>query len=401
MFNIKYILKFIGSFLIVFVAYSVGFYSGESSVPSQYKVSGVTNAEQKISDVDFNIFWDAWRELERKFVDRGQLDRQKMVYGAVEGMVKASGDPYTSFFNPQEAKLLNEDISGNFSGIGAEIGFKKSVLTVITPLKNSPAEKAGILTGDRIVKIDDTLSADLSLEEAVRMIRGKEGTTVILGIFRDGFTEAKFVTITRAIIDVPVVKWEKRGDVAYIELYSFVGAIDEAFLKAARQIIASGAKKIVLDMRNNPGGYLDSAVEVASYFTAQGDIVVSEDFGNGIKKNEYRSKGYRYFQSMPIVVLVNDGSASASEIVAGALKDNRGATLVGEKTFGKGSVQEVDSLAGDTLLKITVAKWLTPSGKSIQDQGIEPDVKIIMTNEDRDAGKDPQLDKAMEIIKNL
>ena len=397
----KSVLKFLGSFLVVFLAYSAGFYSGEGSVPSLYKVSGVANTGQKTADVDFNIFWDAWRELEQKYVDRGLLDRQKMVYGAVEGMVRSTGDPYTSFFTPEEAKLLNEDISGNFSGIGAEIGFKKGILTVITPLKNSPAERAGIMTGDKILKIDDTITADLSIEEAVRQIRGEEGTTVTLGIFREGFAETKLIPIKREVIDVPVVAWEKKGDVAYIELYSFVGNIDEAFLRTARQVVAGGAKKIVLDMRNNPGGYLDSAVEVASYFIDQGDIVVTEDFGNGAKKNEYRSKGYRYFQKMPVVVLVNDGSASASEIVAGALKDNRGATLVGEKTFGKGSVQEVQSLAGDTVLKITVAKWLTPSGKSIQDQGIEPDVKVEMSVEEKEAGKDPQLDKAMEIISKL
>ena len=394
----KYAIKLIGSLFIIFIAYVMGFASGQTQIPSSARIQGVANMQYATDDADFSIFWDAWDQLEEKFVNRGNLDRQKMIYGAIEGMVKSAGDPYTAFFPPDDAKLLSEDIDGNFSGIGAEIGFKKDILTVIAPLKDSPAERAGILTGDRILKIDATSTDSLTLEEAVRMIRGEEGTQVKLTIFRDGFSEAKTLSITRDIINVPSVSWKKEGDVAYIQLYGFVGNIDEEFKKAARQIVASGAKKIVLDVRNNPGGYLDSAVETASYFIPQGDLVVSESFGNGKQGNEYRSKGYRYFQKMPVVVLMNDGSASASEILAGALKDNRNATLVGQKSFGKGSVQEVASLSNDTILKITVAKWLTPSGKSIQDHGIEPDVEVKITQEDRDAGKDPQLDKAMEII---
>lgn len=394
----KYAIKLIGSLFIILLAYAMGFASGQNAVPSSARIQGVANMQHATGNTDFSIFWDAWDQLEQKFVNQGNLDRQKMVYGAVEGMVKAAGDPYTAFFPPDEAKLLSEDIDGNFSGIGAEIGFKKDTLTVIAPLKNTPAERAGILAGDKILKIDATSTNDLTLEEAVRMIRGKEGTQVKLTIFRDGFSEAKTLSITREIISVPSVEWKKKGDVAYIQLYGFVGNIDEEFLKAARQIIASGAKKIVLDVRNNPGGYLDSAVETASYFMPEGDLVVSESFGNGKHSNEYRSKGYHYFQKMPVVVLMNDGSASASEILAGALKDNRNATLVGQKSFGKGSVQEVADLSNDTILKITVAKWLTPSGKSIQDQGIEPDIEVKMTQADRDEDKDPQLDKAMEII---
>lgn len=394
----KHTIKFIGSLFIIFLAYLIGFASGQTAIPSTARIQGVTNMQHATGDTDFSIFWDAWDQLEEKFVNRGNLDRQKMMYGAVEGMVKAAGDPYTAFFPPDAAKLLSEDIDGNFSGIGAEIGFKKDILTVIAPLKNTPAERAGILAGDKILKIEATSTESLALEEAVRMIRGKEGTKVKLTIFRDGFSEPKTFTITREIINVPSVDWKKKGDVAYIQLYGFVGNIDEEFRKTARQVVASGAKKIVLDVRNNPGGYLDSAVEIASYFLPEGDLVVSENFGNGKQSNNYRSKGYRYFQKMPVVVLMNDGSASASEILAGALKDNRNATLIGIKSFGKGSVQEVSDLSSNTILKITVAKWLTPAGKSIQDQGIDPDIEVKMTPEDKEADKDPQLDKAMEII---
>ncbi len=394
----KFTIKIIGSLFIIFFVYAMGFASGQSTIPSSLKIEGVSNMQHSGNDVDFSLFWDAWDRLEQKFVNQESLDRQKMVYGAIEGMIKASGDPYTAFFPPEAAKLLNEDIEGNFSGIGAEIGFKKDILTVIAPLKNTPAEKSGILAGDKILKINATSTEGLALEEAVMMIRGKVGTKVNLTIFRDGFSEPKSFSITREVISVPSVDWKKKGDVAYIQLYGFVGNIDNEFKKTARQIIASGAKKIVLDVRNNPGGYLDSAVETASFFIPQGDIVVSENFGNGKQNDEYRSKGYHYFQNMPVVVLINGGSASASEILAGALKDNRNATIIGTKSFGKGSVQEVLDLSQDTILKITIAKWLTPSGKSIQDQGIDPDIEVTMTPEDRDADKDPQLDKAMEVI---
>lgn len=388
-------------FLIVGAAYALGFSAGGNSVSSIYKVQGVENKEHQAINVNFNIFWDAWRAVEEKYVGRKDIDRQKMVYGAVEGMVASLKDPYTAFFPPERSKLLESDISGTFGGIGAEIGFQKGALTVIAPLKDSPAQKAGLFTGDKIIKIGDSFTTDMTLEEAVSKIRGEKGTSVTLNIFRDGFAEAKDIVIIRDIINVPVLEWEKKGNgIAYLKLYSFVGDIDAEFRRAAREILASGAKKIVLDMRNNPGGFLDSAVEAASYFVSRGEVVSIEDFGDGAR-NEFRSLGYRYFQKMPVVVLIDGGSASASEIVAGALKDARNATLVGEKTFGKGSVQEVMNLARETLIKVTVAKWLTPSGRSIQDQGIEPDVKVEMTAKDRDEGKDPQLEKALEIIKKL
>lgn len=393
--------KTIMSLFVVFFAYLFGFYAGESSVPSEYKVTGVANVRPTDKDVDFSIFWDAWRAIEEKHVGRKDIDRQKMVYGAVEGMVGALEDPYTAFFQPDQAKLLQGDISGEFSGIGAEIGFKKGVLTVIAPLKNSPAEKSGLLTGDTIAKIDDTFTDNMTLEEAVTSIRGEKGSTVTLLVYRNGFDTEREIKIVRDVIQVPLLDWTQKGDgIVHLELFNFIGDIDAEFQRAAREILASGAKKIIFDLRGNPGGFLDSAITVSSYFMNRGDIVAQEDFGNG-ERNEFRSKGYPYFQKLPIVVLIDGGSASASEIVAGALKDTRNTTLVGEKTFGKGSVQEVADLQHETLLKITVAKWLTPSGRSIQDQGIEPDIKVEMTAEDREEKRDPQLEKALEVIKNL
>lgn len=398
----KRIAKLLVGGILLLMIYGSGYYAGFNATPSFYKVRGVSHKEQGAAkDADFTIFWDAWRAIEEKFAGRENLDTQKMVYGAVEGMVNSLGDPYTAFFPPARSQLLESDINGTFSGIGAEIGFKKETLTIIAPLKNSPAERGGLLAGDKIIKINDSFTADMTLEEAVSKIRGEKGTSVTLAIFRESFSEAKDFVVVRDIISIPVLEWKKKGEgVVHLKLFSFTGDIDAQFRRAARILIAGGAKKIILDMRNNPGGFLDSAVQVASYFLPKGELVASEDFGNGLK-NEFRSKGYPYFQKMPVVVLIDGGSASASEIVAGALKDGRNAVLVGEKTFGKGSVQEVVDLTEETIIKITVAKWLTPSGRSIQDQGIEPEIKVEITAKDKEEGKDPQLDKALEIIKNL
>ena len=400
----KRIVKFVCVVFVIFIAYSFGFYAGESSVPSLNKVQSVTHKEQPAGvQADFDIFWDAWKTATDKYVDRTTIDPQKMVYGAVEGMVASLGDPYSSFFTPDQSRMLGDDINGSFSGIGAEIGFKNSILTIIAPLKDSPAEKAGLRAGDKIGTIDGTFTGELSLEEAVLKIRGERGTKVLLNIMRDGFDEPRDFSIVRDIIKMPLVELRiEEGNVAYIQLFNFLGDVDQEFQIAARQALARGAKSVVLDLRNNAGGFLDSAIETASFFIPEGEIVAIEDFGdNGKGRNEFRSNGYRYFQTMPVVVLINGGSASAAEIVAGALKDARNVPLVGEKTFGKGSVQEVVDLADGTSIKITVAKWLTPSGASIHEQGIEPTVKVEVTAEDRDAGKDPQLAKALEIARSL
>lgn len=401
---LKRIFKFISAAFIIVVAYFFGFYAGESSVPSLNKVQGVINKEQPSSvRADFDIFWDAWKTATDKYVDRKTIDPQKMVYGAVEGMVASLGDPYTSFFTPDQSKLLEDDINGSFSGIGAEIGFKNNMLTIIAPLKDSPAQKTGLLAGDRIGQIDGVFTGELSLEEAVLKIRGEQGTKVTLSIMREGFDEPRDFAIVRGIIKVPLVELSmEQGDIAYIQLYNFLGNVDQEFQIVARQALAKGAKKVVLDLRNNAGGFLDSAIETASFFIPEGEIVAIEDFGNnGRQRNEFRSNGYRYFQNMPVVVLIDGGSASAAEIVAGALKDARNVTLVGEKTFGKGSVQEVVDLENGTSIKITVAKWLTPSGASIHEQGIEPTIRVEMTVKDRDEGNDPQLKKALEIARSL
>jgi len=398
--------KFISSVIIVILlagSFYGGFWYGKNSRPSIEKVSGVFNKETgKPDSIDFSLFWDSWTQIEEKFVNRSALDYQKMVYGAIDGMVKSLGDPYTAFFPPVESKKFSEDIKGSFDGIGAEIGMRKDILIVISPLEGSPAKKAGLLAGDQILKIDDKATADLNVDEAVNLIRGSKGTQVTLAILREGWSDTKDYKITRDVINVPILKYEIKDiggkKIAYIQLYEFTENAANEFTKKVNEILNSNAQGIVLDLRGNPGGYLEVAVDIASWFVDGGKLVVSEDFGNG-NKNEHTSYGYKKLATYPTVVLIDQGSASASEILAGALRDDNGIKLVGEKSFGKGSVQELENLRGGTSIKMTVAKWLTPSGHSIMEQGLEPDIQVGRTQEDVDAGRDPQLDKALEMLK--
>jgi carboxyl-terminal processing protease len=385
---------------ILAVIFTFGFFAGQVSQPSIEKVEGLANKQiGQPTDVDFSLFWDAWHIIEKKYVDRANLDRQKMVYGAISGLLDSLGDPHSVFLPPKESKRFQDDISGSFSGIGAEVGIRKDILTVISPLEGSPAQRAGLLAGDKIIKVDNTLTADLTLDEAVNLIRGEKGTEVVLLIARDGMEETKEIKIIRDIIQIPIIDWEiKKGNIAYIRLFHFTETSPGEFRKAIKEILKQNPKGIILDLRNNPGGFLEVAVDITSWFLPKGELVVSEIFGDRTK-DEYRSKGYSALENIPTVVLINQGSASASEIVAGALRDIRGITIVGETSFGKGSVQQLEKMRGGSSVKITVAKWLTPSGTSINDEGIVPDIEVKMTSEDIDVMRDPQLDKALELLK--
>lgn len=382
-----------------------GYWYGKNSRPSIEKVIGIQNLEQgKNPAIDFSLFWDAWTKVQEKYVNRGQLDYQKMVYGAVSGMLDALGDPYTVFMTPQENKSFSQSIQGNLEGIGAEIGIRKDILTIISPLENSPAQRAGLRAGDKILKIDDKSSEGLSVEEAVSLIRGTKGTEVKLTVARDGWEAAKEFKIIRDIINIPATKLDFKEvlpgkKVAYLAIYQFTEKSSRDFEKAADQILSSDAKGIVLDLRGDPGGYLESAVEIASWFLPENQTVVIEDKGNGDKQIIHCSTGINKLGDYQTVILIDQGSASASEILAGALRDNKKFQLVGQKSFGKGSVQEFEQMQGGTSLKITVAKWLTPSGHSIMEEGLEPDVKVELTAEDINNGRDPQLDKALELFK--
>ena len=389
---------------IVGASFFLGAWFGYEKRPAVEKVLRVTNQKQppQFENTDFSLFWEVWSQLEDKYVERAKIDRKKLVFGAIQGLVKGLSDPYTEFMPPVETKQFQEDIKGSFGGIGAEIGIRKSILIVVSPLKDSPSEKAGLKAGDQILQIDDTVTNDLGLDEAVNLIRGPKGTTVRLIIFRQGLDKTKEFKVVRDIIKVPVLATEKNpGGVFVIKLYHFTENAGYEFRKAVEEFYASNSKKLVLDVRNNPGGYLTVSVEITSWFLPYGEVVVREVNADK-KENVYRSNGYKLLENIPTVMLVNQGSASASEIVAGALRDVRGIKLIGAKTFGKGSVQEVQSLPEGSSLKITIAKWLTPKGQEINGKGLEPDVKVELPKESNDdSTKDVMLEKAIEVLKSL
>ncbi len=385
--------------VIVFAVFGAGFLVGNNTV-----ICPICPPE----DLDFSLFWEAWHEIQEEYVNPEDIDIQELIYGAISGMVKSLGDPYTVFFSPEDTKTFLEDVGGSFEGVGMEIGIREGQLQVIAPLEGTPAQKAGLRPGDRIIKIDDTLIMDITIEEAIILIRGPKGTEVTLTIFRDEWETSEEITIERAVIKVPSLKWEllastdetdgKKEEIVYIKLYHFSEKSDRDFREMATEILKSPAEKIILDLRSNPGGYLERAQDIAGWFLEKGQVVVIEDFGTKKEQEVYKAEGNAKFLDYPMVVLVNQGSASASEILASALRDNRGIKIIGETSFGKGSVQKLGELRDGSSLKITVANWLTPKGELITDKGLEPDIKVDMTEEDYQEERDPQLKKALEII---
>lgn len=384
------------------MAFYGGFNYGKGQIPAIYSIEGLGNKTlNQPNDIDFSLFWDAWQVIQEKYADRGHLDKKAMLLGATEGMVKSLEDPYTVFFRPQESKQFQDDVSGSFGGIGAEIGIRKDILTVISPLEDSPAQKAGLKPGDKILKINDTISADLTLNEAIGLIRGPKGETVKLTIVHNGEDELKEISIVRDDIKIPTTKLEIKNDkIAYLQLFNFGQTAPSEFRKRIIEILRGPADRMILDLRNNPGGFLEVSKDLVGWFVDSGSLAAIEDFGDGQTK-EYRTTGNGALKNMPVVVLINGGSASASEIMAGALRDLRGIKLIGSKSYGKGSVQELTNLREGTSLKVTIAKWLTPSKKSIDKEGLEPDIKVEITKEDAENLKDPQLEKAIEEVLKL
>ncbi len=353
--------------------------------------------------VDLTEFWEVWHLLEERFIVAGPEDvvtPEDKLRGAIQGMVGAYGDPYTVFMPPAESRAFTEDVSGNFSGIGMEVGNRDGVITIITPLVDTPAERAGLLAGDKIIEIDGEITRNMSIDEAVRRIRGEKGTAVTLDILREGEMELREFTVVRDTIVIPTTKTEQRGDVFIISLYSFNALAEAKMQEALREYVRSDATKLIIDLRGNPGGYLQSAVSIASFFLPTGKVVVRERHSEQGEEKLYRSQGRTLGREAPekIVVLVDRGSASASEILAGALSEHDYATVIGTNTFGKGSVQELISLEDGSSLKVTVTRWLTPDGKSISDGGLEPDIIINRTPEERLSDIDPQLDAALRFL---
>lgn len=385
--------------LLLLLAFTFGWIFGhQDSRLGQFGFTPQVLNKTANQNVDFAIFWRTWDLLQKNY--DGQLDWQKMVYGAIKGMTESLGDPYTSFLNPTEANQLEDDLSGTVSGIGAEVGFRNDKLSIIAPIDDSPAKKAGLLAGDVILQIGNEKAEGMDINTAVSKIRGPAGSKVKLTIERNG--QKKEFEITREKITVKSVKSEiKPGNIGYVEITRFDDTTTTQLRGALDDFVAKDVKKVILDLRDNPGGYLNESVTVASEFIDKGIIVAEKRDVDGKVTNEYKATGGGKMttKDIKLVVLVNGGSASAAEIVAGAIKDLGRGTLIGEKTFGKGSVQEIEDLGQGAKLRITVAHWYTPKGKNIAKEGIAPDVEIKMSEADINAGKDPQLDRALEFLK--
>lgn len=410
-----YILKKYFLFYVLIAVLGGGFYGGylygrqevtlpfqEESTEKQAAAGRVLNAQKSLpdhlsKDVDFDLFWDVWQRVKNDYITKDTADTE-LFYGALSGIVSALDDPYSVFLDPRMAKEFNESLSGSFDGIGAEIGMKNNQLVIIAPLPDMPAEKAGLRGGDKILAVNGESTTGMTIDEAVTKIRGKRGTEVTLTMYRDGEQKERDVTIIRGNIVIKSVRWEvKKDSIGYIRIVHFTQDTASDFRTAVNDLLAKNVRSLLLDMRNNPGGYLDAAVQIAGYWV-DGETVVVEQY-DGERREEYKGRTRARLKDMPTIVLVNGGSASASEIVAGALQDYGKAKIYGEQTFGKGSVQDLQRLKDGSSLKLTIARWLTPKGRTIEKDGIAPDVVVEFTEEDYKEKKDPQLDKALEALK--
>lgn len=378
---------------VVLIVALVSFVFGTRANNLSVLISDSQN-KQLPENLDYSSVEEVYDRLREKF--DGKLDATKLLDGAKKGLVEATGDPYTVYFTDEEGKEFMNDLEGTFSGIGAELDKRDTRLFIVSTLDDSPARKAGLLANDTIVKVNDQDTADWSTDKAVSEIRGEKGTTVKLTILRD--QELKEFSIVRQEIITPSVKWEVADNIGYLRISRFAetNTIDLA-TQAAEDFKAKGVKGVVLDLRGNGGGYLEAAQKISSLWL-QDKTVVQERRDEQVV-DTLRSGSSPSLAGMPTVVLVDGGSASASEIVAGALRDNNAAQLVGVKTFGKGSVQEIEKLSSTGQLKVTVAKWFTPNGKNISKEGIAPDVEVKISDENLKNNQDPQKDKAFELLK--
>lgn len=413
--------------LSVGAVFLLGVYVGTIDGAPVEAAVGLANKEASMPEgIDFDVFWQAWALIDEKYVDGNStttdllvvspeqvaIDNQQRVYGAISGMVASLNDPYTVFFPPKEKKMFEEEIRGNFGGVGMEVGLRDGLITVISPLKNSPAIKAGVRSGDKVIKVDDKSTIGTTVEEAVGLIRGEKGTSVVLTLSRDDVKEPIEVTIVRDTIVIPTLDTElltrtingAENKVFVIHLYNFGEDSTNAFRRALREFVNAKTDKLILDLRGNPGGYLEASVDMASFFLPQGEVIVQEYGGGEDVDKIFRSKGYDVFNDkLKMVILVDRGSASASEILAGALTEHGRATLVGEKTFGKGSVQELVPLTNETSIKVTIARWLTPNGLHISQGGLTPEYEVEIPAADFEdislkKKPDPQIEKAVEIL---
>jgi carboxyl-terminal processing protease len=392
---------------------------GSSCTPDKFfLLSNIFNSDTgKPSAVDFSPFWKTWQILNERYVNgtaainsttTKKATEQDRVWGAIGGMVNSLGDPYTVFMPPAEKSRFEEDIRGNFSGVGMEIGMKDGVPTVIAPLPDTPAKKAGIKSGDRVLKVNGVSTQGVPLDEVINKIRGREGTAVTLNILHDKETKPGDIRVIRAVINIPTldqktISGRTEADKIYvISLYNFSAQSADLFRNAIQTFARTGGNKLILDLRGNPGGYLDAAVDMASWFLPAGRVIVRESYGTDKPEKNYVSSGYDLFKNkkLKMAILVDRGSASASEILAGALSEYGVGKLVGEKTFGKGSVQELVPITENSSLKVTIARWLTPKGRSISQNGLDPEYSVkIPDSASSTPSKDLVLDRAVELLK--
>jgi carboxyl-terminal processing protease len=408
-------ISFVISVALIFLGvFFVGFFVGREGLSGV--IASRDASTESIRGVDFRPFWTAWELIDEKYTPTNSEDKvsdQDRVWGAIEGMVDSLDDPYTTFLPPVETEDFETTIRGEFSGVGMEVSIKEDQITVVSPLKNTPADRAGMLPEDVILAIDGVSTFNMTLDEAVDRIRGEEGTSVNLTVSREGEEESFEVEIVRDTINIPTLETETiEGDIFVIALYNFSQNAPQEFRNALREFVESGNHKLILDLRGNPGGFLEAAIDMASWYLPAGKPVVLESFGDTDRDEKvFRSKGYDIFNdNLKMVVLVNGGSASASEILAGALQEYRIATVVGSQTFGKGSVQELIDVTDETSLKVTIAQWLTPNGRSISDGGLTPNIVVDDETVDWDAipvdaNGDPlksvsdlQMEKAIEVL---
>lgn len=392
----------IGALILIIASYALGYQTGKKGFIYQPKEFKVVNQQNQPKTVDYQLLWDAINIVNDKYIDK-PVDQQKILYGAVKGAVQATGDPYTDFFEPKDLQNFKTDLAGSFGGIGAEIGKKDGSIVIVAPLDGTPAQRAGLTAKDIITQVDGKLTADWSVEQAVSFIRGKPGTQVTLTIFRQGKDKPFDVKLTREKIEIKSVKWQFKDvggkKIAVVTLSRFGDDTEGLFNQAVGDILKQNVSGIVLDLRNDPGGYLQTAVDVASNWVQAGKVVVTEAKSDGTS-DPYNATGINRLGGIKTVALINGGSASAAEILAGALHDHGIVKLIGDKSFGKGSVQELVDLKDGSAVKVTVAKWITPNGKNLNKDGLDPDIPVKISDEDVAAGKDSQMDAAISEITN-
>lgn len=400
------ILKYIISpILILFIGVGGGWYGTMRGWDKQIeKFFGYEQSKPKKfpESADLSLFWTVWGILGVEYINESALDPQKMVYGAIKGMVDAVGDSYTVFMDPTETDEFTKNLDEELEGIGAELTVTDGKLVVVTPLKDSPAEKAGIKSGDVIYKIEDKFAADMSLFDAVKAIRGEAGTPVKLSLIREKVTDPIEVTVIRAKLDINSVERKDLGNgIIYIGISQFSNNTAEEFGKAVSDLILKEPKGLIIDVRNNGGGYLDAAVKILSYLLDK-DVSVVETRQKDSAQNEVlKTSGGPKLSQVPLIMLVNEGSASASEIAAGAIQDNKRGIIMGTKTFGKGTVQAVEYLDDGSSIRLTIAEWFTPKGRAINHVGITPDIVVDLYDDDVKKGFDRQLDEATKYLENL